>query len=275
MKIGIDLGGTNVRIGQVVKGEVVRKWSLPSPGKMPLDKSLSYLISGIRDTITPETEGIGIGVPSVVDVAQGIVYNVANIPAWEEVPLVKILSEEFHLPVFVNNDCNCFAIGEKTFGKGKPYANVVAITLGTGVGAGIIINNELYNGANTGAGEIGCLPYLQHTYEYYCGSEFFKTIHHTTGDQLAERARQGEETAIHKWKEFGCHMGNLMQAILFTYDPEAVIIGGGISAAYDLFAPSMWDCMKNFPYPKTVENIHIHISEHPDISILGAAALIK
>lgn len=274
MKLGIDLGGTNIRIGKMQYGEIIQKISAPSPAKMSLDESITYLKNTIAPLISADLRGIGIGVPSVVDVEKGIVYNVANIPSWEEVHLKDILEEAFHIPVFINNDANCFAIGENKYGEGKSYKNMLGVTLGTGVGSGIIINNELYNGSNTGAGEIGCMRYLDHVYEHYCGSEFFTTYHHTTGKEAAERARNNDPAALKMWEAYGNHLGELVQAILFAYDPDAIIFGGGIATAYPFFHKSMEKNLASFPYPKSLENLAIKISTNPDIALLGAIGLV-
>jgi glucokinase len=143
------------------------------------------------------------------------------------------------------------------------------------VGAGIVINGSLYAGRNTGAGEIGSLPYLDATLEDYCGSGFFKRRYSTTGREAAEKARAGDERALKIWEDFGGHMGMLMQIILYTYDPDMVVFGGGIASARDLFEGAMRRKMEQFPYPETVRNIRIDFSTDPDIQILGAAALAK
>lgn len=275
MKVGIDLGGTNIRIGKMQDGKIIQKISAPSPSKMALGESLTYLKSVIAPMITQEVTGIGIGVPSVVDVTQGIVYNVTNIPSWEEVHLKSLLEDEYSLPVYVNNDANCFALGENRFGEGKPFANMLGVTLGTGVGAGVIINNELYNGTNTGAGEIGCMRYLDHVYEHYCGSEFFTAYHHTTGKEAAERARNQDPEALRIWSEYGRHLGELVQVILYAYDPEAIVFGGGITNAYPFFAASMKEALQGFYYPASVEKLQIRLSTNPDIALLGAVALVQ
>ena len=275
MILGIDLGGTNIRIGQIENGQIIHKISAPSPSAMKLEESLNYLKSVIAPLITNEVKSIGIGVPSVLDIEKGIVYNVANIPSWEEVHLRDILQGAFHLPVFLNNDSNCFALGEKRFGKGIPFSNMLGVTLGTGVGTGVIINNELYGGRNTGAGELGCIPYLEATYEHYCGSEFFPAYHQMTGKEAAKKAQAGDSQALKVWEEYGNHLGQFIQAALFAYDPEAIIFGGGIAEAYPFFEKSMRESMASFPYPKSVENLQIRISKNTDIAILGAAALAQ
>lgn len=274
MILSIDLGGTNVRLGQIKNGRIIKEKSLPSPSCLSLEDSLNYLKVAICEMLTEDTQAIGIGVPSVVDASQGIVYNAMNIPSWKKVHLKKNLSNEFNLPVYVNNDCNCFVLGEKKYGIGKSYKDIVGVTLGTGVGAGVIIDNKLYCGHNTGAGEIGSLSYLDENFEHYCSSVFFSTYYHTTAEDLAQKAYMGDLPSNEVWRKFGMHMGNLIQAILYVYDPEIIILGGGISKAYSLFEDEMRKMMNQFPYPETVKNVEIKVSNNKDISLLGASALI-
>ena len=273
MTIGIDLGGTNVRCGLVENGNVVTRLTEPCRSDQPEHVVLEQIKGLIRRLMTPSVRGIGIGVPSVVDVQKGIVYNVMNIPSWKEVHLKDILETEFGLPVYVNNDANCFALGEHRCRAGKPFRNTLGVTLGTGVGAGIVINDELYCGSNTGAGEIGCLPYLEHTLEFYCGSAFFVEYHHTTGKEAEQLAKSGDANALKIWEEFGKHIGVLVKIILYAYDPDAIIFGGSIAHAYPYFEKAMKEEMATFDYPETIKKIQILISTRDDISLLGAAAL--
>ena len=273
MTIGIDLGGTNVRCGLVENGSVVKRLSELCRSDQPEKEVVTQIKDLIHQLINPSVKGIGIGVPSVVDVQKGIVYNVQNIPSWKEVHLKDILEKEFNIPIFVNNDANCFALGEQRCGEAKSYPNVIGVTLGTGVGAGLIINNELYCGSNTGAGEIGCLPYLEHTLEFYCGSAFFPEYHNTTGKETMKLAQSGDANALIIWEEFGKHIGVLVKIILYAYDPDAIIFGGSITNAYRFFEQAMRKEMESFDYPETIKKIQIFISTRDDISLLGAAAL--
>lgn len=273
MKIGIDLGGTNVRMGIVSNGKIISRVTEPCKANKPEEAVIGQLKGMIHQLINQDVESIGIGVPSVVDAERGIVYNVANIPSWKEVHLKDILEEEFKIPVFVNNDCNCFALGEYYFGEGNGFNNLVAVALGTGVGAGIIIDGKLYNGDNTGAGEIGCLPYLEYDYESYCSSSYFVREHGITGREAFDKASKGDDEALMIWQEAGHHIGNLMKVILFVYDPSVIIMGGSISNAYKFFAPAMIETLNTFPYPETVKKVEIRISKKEDISILGASVL--
>lgn len=274
MKIVVDLGGTNIRCGLEENGKITQRVSAACPAAEAEDVVVAALEEQIAKLFTDRVDGIGIGVPSVVDSAKGIVYNVVNIPSWKEVHLEEILEKRFRVPVRINNDANCFALGEYAFGEGKGMKNMIGMTLGTGVGAGVIIDGRLYEGRNAGAGEIGSLPYLDSDYEHYSGSDFFKRFYHTTGGAMADEAAKGSEAARAAWKEFGKHVGKMIDVILFTYDPDAIIIGGGIAHAYPYYEAAMRESMADgFPYPKTVEKITVRFSLNPDSNMLGAAAL--
>ncbi|MEG2612830.1 MAG: ROK family protein [Alistipes sp.] len=271
MRIGVDLGGTNVRVGLVEEDRIVRLLSERCKSDLPEEQVINHISSLIEALITPAVTQIGIGVPSVVDAARGIVYNVISIPSWREVYLKDKLEARFKIPVHVNNDCNCFAAGVCHFGEARGYRNVVCVALGTGVGAGIVIDGKLYCGRNTGAGEIGSAPYLDSDYEYYCSSRFF-VGHGTTGHEAYKQAVAGDAQALALWQEFGNHVGDLMTLILYAYDPEAIVIGGSIANAFEFFKDAMYERLKEFPYAKTTEGVHILCSTVENVGLLGASA---
>lgn len=274
MKIGIDLGGTNMRVGLTDGATLVNSVIEPCPAKETEEVVLNQLKRQIAQLMSSDVTGIGIGVPSVVDSVRGIVYNVANIPSWKEVHLKEQLEKEFGIPVAVNNDANCFALGVWKYGEGKGTRDMVGLTMGTGIGSGIIINGQLYNGVNTGAGEIGSLPFKDADYEFYCSSRFFSHLHGDTGANFGKRAQAGDAEALAVWNEFGQNVGELIKAVLFTYAPEAIIIGGGIASAFSLFEAPMRASLESFPYPANVAATRIMPSTLPNAAILGAGALI-
>lgn len=274
MLIGVDLGGTNIRAGLIEDGTIAVVKQVLLTDKESLQKTISQLISIIAPLLRPEVKGIGIGVPSVVDIENGIVFDVVNIPSWQRVELKKILETEFNIPVSINNDVNCFALGEHLYGQAKSFSSFVAIALGTGLGAGIIINNTLYSGYNCGAGEIGSLPYLDKNFEFYTSSTFFESLNSTTALDAHNAALQGSEVALHLWKEYGIHLGNVLKAVAYTYDPEAIILGGSISKAYAFFEMSMKESMNDFQFPETFKRLKILRSQVDNITLLGAAALL-
>jgi len=271
--IGVDLGGTKVSIGKVEENRIVKHTSSDISAEGSEKQILNEIIQAIEEIFDPGVAGIGVGVPSVVDVEKGIVYEVQNIASWKKVPLKEILESHFHKPVYVNNDANCFAVGEKHFGKGRKYSNFVGVTIGTGLGAGIIINDRLYCGPNCGAGEFGSIPYKKSILEYYCGGQFFMGEYGIRGEQVYARAKQGDKTALEIFDQFGAHVGEAMMIIMFAVDPEAIIVGGAVSEAFSFFEKSMRERMKTFPYKHAVELLIIDTTDQPQIAILGAAAL--
>lgn len=273
MKIGIDMGGTNIRVGVVRAHDIIRKSEKHTLAHRGMQEILDDLIAAIHEVISPEVKSIGIGVPSVVDTQNGIVYNVTNISSWKIVRLKEILENEFNIPVTVNNDANCFTLGEQKHGVAKGHDNVVGITIGTGLGAGLIVNGQLYSGTNTCAGEIGDFLYLDKNMEYYCSGQFFTHVHGMNGVDVAKHAKEGNEEALKLFADFGKNLGDLMKTILFAYDPQVIVLGGSISKSYDFFCHEMLKAVRTFPYPIVVENIKIKVSDDAEISILGAAEL--
>lgn len=273
MKIALDLGGTNIRAARVDNGVCTDKASVSCPATEPEDVVIDSIVSLIDPLMSVEVDGIGVGVPSVVDPERGIVYNAANIPSWKEVHLKEKLEKRFGVSVKVNNDCNCFALGESTYGAAKGMKDVVCITLGTGVGSGLILDGKLYSGVLCGAGEVGSLPYKDSDYEHYCSTLWLKGKHNTNGADLAKRAAEGDVEAIELWKEFGRHLGELSKAIMFAYAPQAIVVGGGIAPAMPLFIEGWKKTVSTFPYAGIRENCKLLQAQLPDANLLGAALL--
>lgn len=271
--LGIDIGGTNLKIGRVENGKVVEETFKAVDKIATKEGILSSLFEAIDRVIKPNIVGIGVGVPGVVDPLTGIIYDIQNIPAWEEVALKDILEQRYGLPVSINNDANCFALGEKIFGKGKNYQNFIGLSIGTGIGAGVIINNRIYNGVLCGAGEVGMLAYKDSILEDYAGSFFFSKKHNTSAKEISERAKNGDDNALKLFDEFGLHVGEAIKAILYMLAPEAIILGGSISKSFPLFKNSLESSLNTFAYQKQIQNLKIEISNQSGVAILGAASL--
>jgi glucokinase len=271
--IGIDLGGTKVSIGRVEDGRIVRHVSAAVTAQGSEQQVVDEVVGTLEQVFDPDVVGIGVGVPSVVDVDKGIVYDVQNIPAWKAVGVKEILERRFGRPVYVNNDANCFAVGEKYFGKGKKYHHLVGLIVGTGLGAGIILNGRLYSGPNCGAGEFGMIPYKDSILEHYASGQYFTRSHSIRGEEVHSRAQRGDRKALAIFESFGAFFGDAIITIMLAVDPEAIILGGSVSKDLPFFEKAMRERMKVFPYHKTLERIVIEVSDQPQIAILGAAAL--
>jgi glucokinase len=274
MNIGVDIGGTNMRAGLELGGSITSQSNVLLENKDSLSSTLTQLMDLIRPYTKYPVKGIGIGVPSVVNVDKGIVYNVMNIPSWEEVALRDLVEKEFNLPVSINNDVNCFTLGEHRFGAAKKYKSVVGMAIGTGIGSGVIINNELYQGNNCGAGEIGMLPYRDSILENYVCNRFFEETLGMDAFKAHEAAITGDSKVIKIWEEFGSHLGVVIKTILYTYDPEAIILGGSLTKAHQFFKARMLDSLKDFAYPESIKRLSLLLSENENIALLGAAALM-
>lgn len=271
--IGVDLGGTNVRAGLVVDGRLLDVRSVAVRGQGSEGDVLEDMFSAIDPILRNDVAGIGAGVPSVIDLKTGTVYDVQNIRAWKKVPLKARLEERYRLPAYVNNDANCFAAGEKYFGKARPYDHAVGLIVGTGLGAGIIANGRLYSGAGCGAGEFGMLPYLDANFEAYASGQFFERVHGTSGRDLAGRAERGDGRALEIFAEFGVHVGEAVKAICYAVDPEVIVLGGSVSKSLRFFHDSLWRIFQTYAYSLARERLRIEVSETENIAILGAAAL--
>lgn len=272
--IGVDMGGTKILAGRISDGQLIRTSKRNTPAQESEDTVVNALISTIEQVFDPECDGIGIGVPSIVNVEEGIVYDVQAIPSWREVHLKYKLEKHFNRPVIINNDSNCFTIGEKYFGEASSYQNFVGLTLGTGLGAGVVINNQLYSGRNCGAGEFGAFPYKDGTLEEYCAKPFFSNLHQTEGNLVYERAVDGDKEALAIFNELGVHIGHAVKLIVLSLDPDAIFFSGSVSEAFPFFIESLKRSLEDFPYQNSLKRLVLKKSNLQNAAILGAAALI-
>lgn len=271
--VGVDLGGTNVRAGLVENGELVAVKARPVSARGSLDMVLGEVSEMIETVMRPGVSGIGVGVPGLVELETGTVTSLTNIPAFVSVPLQGILAKRFGVPVFVNNDANCFALGELHFGAGRGYRHLAGLIVGTGLGLGLVVDGKLYSGVNCGAGEIGHIPYKEKTLEHYCSGRFFPREYGIEGGELHDRATKGDTAARQMMAAFGDDFAQVMMTVLYTYDPQIVVLGGSVSLSYPFYEARMRERLKAFFYQKSLAKVVITQSTKPNIAILGAAAL--
>jgi glucokinase len=271
--IGIDLGGTNVRAARIGSNgvELMEFESVRSKGTV--DDVLSQIFSLIERIGIRNIDGIGMGVPGPVDEDKGIVYELINIPSWKKVEVKKIFESRYNLPLRIQNDANCFAVAEKFYGKGKKCKSFIGLIVGTGMAGGIFINDRLYTGPNCMAGEFGMMKYEDKFYEYYSCGQFFSNVYGISGKDAAERANKGDQEAMVMFKEFGKHLGTAIEAILYAYDPEMIILGGSVSKSFHLYKEYLWEILDGFAFKNSLKNFRIEASELDNPGLLGAAAL--
>jgi glucokinase len=271
--LGIDMGGTNIRGGIVYKNKLdgIISRRLNSHGS--LDEVLQQVFTFIDALTNENVTAIGIGVPGLVNSEEQAVYDVVHIPSWKKIALQKLMQERYKIPVYIENDANCFALGEHYFGKGKGYDSMIGLTIGTGLGSGIIINKKLYAGKNGGAGEFGMIEYLDKCYEYYASGKYFENVYNMQGGNIFNNAKSGDALAIKMYEEMGTHLGNFIKTLLYSLDVELIVIGGSVRYAWQWYQTSIWKQLETFAYQKTLLKLKIEVSELKNAGVLGAAAL--
>ncbi|MHB1001519.1 MAG: ROK family protein [Armatimonadota bacterium] len=274
--VGVDLGGTNVRAAVTDKeGHILGQGRRPSLAMEEPEVTISQIIQSIKDAVKDagikESDicGIGMGVPGRHNSKQGIVMwspNFRNM--WKEVQVLAPIKEEFHVPVFMGNDANVAALGEFQFGAARDVNSMVMMTLGTGIGGGIILNGKLWLGANEAGGEVGQQIVNPNGMQCGCGNfgdlegearrdsiverairKIFmgrKTIlsdmvppkyYDLTPALIAEAASKGDQVATEVMEETGYFVGIGISNLISILNPDMVVIGGGISQA----GPVLWD----------------------------------
>lgn len=273
--IGVDIGGTKISAGLIENNKLVKSYKLPTPAREEKAVILQTIIRTIRALGLQDYSGIGVGIPGLVDTKNGIVYDVQNIPSLTHVALKSELESVFYCKVEINNDANCFVLGSNTYGNGQQFKNMVGLTLGTGLGGGLILNGKLYEGVGTGAGEFGFLPYKDSILEHYCSGQFFQRQYNITGEEVSQKAIDGDAKALEMFSHFGHHLGEAIKMIVYSFAPEAVMLGGSVSKNFDFFKESMWKTIRDFPYNHVIDNLVILPATGSEIALVGAASLVQ
>ncbi len=268
--IGVDVGATKI-CSALTNGKKILK-SYISKTKKDSSKTeiVNQILFAIEKVFTKDVKGIGIGVPALV--VNGIVYEAANIKNLDKINLKKIVEKKFKVKTFLNNDAKCFALGELLFGNGRKFKNFAAVTIGSGIGTGLIINKQLYEGRNCGAGEYGRICFSGKEIEEGACAKFFEKKH-TTGKIMFQRAKNGDKKAKIVFDEFGKNIGSFLSTIVDSINPEAIILGGSIADSFPFFKKEMLKELKKHTYKKSFSGLKIIKSKNKNISVLGAASL--
>ncbi|MDP2830720.1 MAG: ROK family protein [Candidatus Omnitrophota bacterium] len=252
--IAIDLGGTNLKCALLDNGlKIKAKSSFSTKSFDNQHKLIQGIIDSVESFILNQKLkrsailGVGIGVPGPVDTLRGIVHFLPNIPGWKEVKLKKILEQKTKLPVFIDNDAKLMALAEHKAGAAKKYKNVLCLTLGTGVGGGLIINDLLYRGSDNAAGEAGHLPLNEKgplcgcgargCLEAYIGNhKIIKDARKLFGpkitlERVSALARQHNPRAVGFWIQVAKKLGLALSGIVNLLNLDLIVIGGGVSSA--------------------------------------------
>jgi len=270
--IGIDLGGTSIKGGRVESGKMAGRQVFPVNSEGTRESIFEDICNLIRKLWTEDVKGIGFAAPAVIDFGTGTIYGLANIPQFNGFASEKALEDKFGVSIKLQNDANCFVLGEKHFGEAKGYQNVVGLITGTGTGAGLIIDGKLHNGEHFGAGELGMIPYLDGCYEDYCSGQFFTSRYQVSGEEMSIRAAKGDPEALSAFQNYGQHLGSLITLICYVLDPQIVVIGGSVRKSFEWYQPGVSEVLKKF-YFDHEDKIVLKPSVMMDIAIYGAVGL--
>jgi len=309
--VGIDLGGTFIKSGVVdEKGEIIKKNQFPTmaeKGKKEIvlsqiEKAIDFCLEGLDKK---EIAGIGIGTPGIVD-DEGIVYDAPNLPDWDDLPLKKVIEEKYNIKVAVENDVNTIAWGEYLFGAGKGSNTMICITLGTGLGGGIVKEGKLLRGGKYSAVEIGHITIDYRGPKCKCGN--YGCIERFVGrDYIVERAvkaikegkktkifeladgkiknitpkiisdayKQGDEIAKDIWIDVGICLGAMFTSLVNLLNPDVIVIGGGISQAGEILFETIRKTIKERSMKILSENVKVvPAGLGIDSGIVASASLI-
>ncbi len=271
--IGIDIGGTSMVAARFTESEILDRTDTPTGANRPANEIMESLFGAVQKVLTDEVVAIGIGMPGFMDTNSGEILLINNIPSFNGFSVKQAVEKRFNLPVFQNNDANCFALGEAWFGAGKKYTNMVGVTLGTGLGGGIIINRKIHTGLVGGAGELGCFSFKGGIVEDTCSAALFAKKYQKSGAELYKAAKEGDQEAIKAFDELGANIGEMLNTVMFILAPEAFIIGGSVAGAWEFLETPIRAKVDDFPVKLISEKTELVQAQLDNAGLYGAAAL--
>ena len=295
---GIDLGATNIKAGLILGDKILAKKVVPTADFPSPEKLINALCEQINQLLKQtgvsknNLAGIGIGVPGPVDSIRGIARYFPNIKGWHNVYLKKILQKKTGLPVFIDNDANLMTLAEGRLGAAKGKKNIIGITLGTGVGGGILVNGCLYRGSSLSAGEIGHMPINEQGPSCACGGKacleryvgnkyilekarkaFGRNI---TLEELSSLANRGNNRAVKIWRDAAGHLAVCLAGVVNFFNPEAIVIGGGVACAGRILFEAIKQGISERAMPDQARIVQVLKAKlGNEAGMLGAALLVN
>ena len=284
--LGIDLGGTAIKLGRFwSSGRCIQSCSIPTPQPAIPEAVLGAIVEAIEELDPNRAAGaIGIGMPGPTDAAGRIARIAINLPDWIDVPIADWLEAKTGRPTIASNDANCAGLGEAWLGAGRSFRNFILLTLGTGVGGAIILDRELFIGHNGAAGELGLISLDAAGAPCNSGNRgsleqhtSIQAIRRRTGkepDELGRLARSHDPEALEFWRSYGRDLGIGLTSLIYVLTPEAIVIGGGVSASAEFFLPSAVAEIEQRVMPTSRQGLKVITAELGNrAGMIGAAKL--
>jgi len=295
--IAIDLGGTNLKIALLNSRYKIIAKELLSTKKFTKNTLIQAIIKSVNKILEEHgiarksLLGVGLGVPGPINFKKGLIYFMPNISGWHNVPLRAILRKRLALAVFLDNDANLMSLAEYRLGAAKGAENAVCLTLGTGVGGGVIINRQLYRGSGSVAGEIGHIPVNLTGPRCNCGGRacLEAYIGNSKIEKVAERifkekinlvqlsalARKNNRRAIKVWDEVGSILGSALVGVINLLNPDCIVIGGGVAGAGRVLFNKIREVIRVQAMPIQGRAVKVHRAKlGADAGLIGAALLV-
>lgn len=271
--IGVDIGGTSIVAARFSDKELIEKNEVTTGSTRPFEEIMESLFSAIEPLLTGEVIGIGIGMPGFMDTESGEILAINNIPALRGHSIKKAVEERFNLPSFQNNDANCFALGEAYYGAGKEFTNMVGITMGTGLGSGIIIDRKIHSGLAGGAGEVGCVPIQGGIGDDFCSNALFVNSYNKNGIDLYNEAKAGNMESAKAFDHLARNLGELLRLTMYFIAPQAFIIGGSVAKSWEFLEKPLREEIDKFRFELISKDVKLLPAQLENAGLYGAAAL--
>jgi glucokinase len=302
--IGVDLGGTNIRAGAVdYQGTIIARKKIATEailGAEPVLNKLASLVIDVKNMVPAQNlKGVGFGIPGAIQSRKGVVTQAPNIPSWDGLAIRQMLQDRLEVPCFIENDANSFAVGEAWMGAGRGHNHVCCLTLGTGVGGGVIIEGDLLRGADGMAAELGHISVKADGALCNCGSygclETFasatginrmfremirgrkSSMSHISDEAITpeiiyDHAKKGDSLAQEILTTAGTGLGVGIATLINIFNPEIMIVGGGIAASWDILMPPALETMKARAFKAPAARVQVlRATKEDDAGIHGGA----
>ncbi len=291
--LGIDWGGTNLKAGLVdERGRLIRK-EVVATRSLRDKKSFIQSVKNLRACFSGyKISAIGVGIPGPVDIKRGRLYCLPNVPGWKNYPLRAVLERTLKIPVFLENDANLFALAEARQGAGRGKARILFFTLGTGLGSSFICHGRILSGA-TGSWEMAHVPISLTGKRCGCGAvgciETFVGANYLLAEyarlkkcpppqevnEIYLKACAGEKEARAVWDGFAEVLGKFFGGMINVFNPETLVLGGGVAGAFALFKPMLVKAIKKQAMAPKLKGLKIVRAALADSGVIGAAILAR
>lgn len=300
--VAVDFGGTSIKIGVTQAERILeRAESLPTQSFSSPEQIIEAMCTTIRKLLArhPEACAVGLGMPGWVDFYQGVLYQLTNVPVWnKEVPVREVMQRELGLPVVLDNDANAMAYAEWKLGAGRGLESMVCLTLGTGIGGGIVLHDRMLRGRHVSAAELGQTSIMYNgrvgpfgnrgaieeyignnelaadAVELYTRAGMKRTPEQCTPKLLEEAARAGDAIAKRVYDEFAEKLACLIMNMMYALVPEAFIIGGGVARAGDLLFDPLEACLRRQLFPVHAAQLRLLPAQFgADSGLVGAGLM--